>query len=212
MGNGFAVLWNDQSGNGIELGPSLNVNYTAPQWQASVLNSEPGFVAANAASVQLDADSNSVNFDNGGVTVFVVGSAGAEVFASNMYAAYLDLYLGSTTGNGPYADMNDTSNDAETNYSAMDVSGLVLVDSAWSYGSEDFRVNGTQITAISDGSYGGGPPGNIDGCDPQIYLYNPDTSGTSAILEVIVFPSVLDGTDRDAVRANIAAYYGITLP
>ena len=65
---------------------------------------------------------------------------------------------------------------------------------------------------VTDNSYGGGPIGNIDGTRSEVYFYDPDMSGETSLLEVIVYPSVLSSGDRLAVRANIAAYYDITLP
>jgi len=209
-GNGYGVLWNDQSGNGRDLAGPFQTK-DLPQWSASVLNSLPGWVASNPANAALNYASYDADFDNAGVTVFMVASQGGDIFLNNGSAAYVELYAGDTSSIGPYVDMNDTSNDADIVYDPMDVPGIVLIDAAWQYGAEDFKVNGASITLVTDYSYGGGPIGNIDGCRSTAYLYNPDLSGTTSLLEIIVYPSILSGGDRDAVRANIAAYYGITL-
>jgi hypothetical protein len=199
--DGFSRTWFDQSGNGKD-----STQTTAgfqPQWVTSVMNSRPGFISAGGSW-----DIPELTFAGHGITVFAViktpgASAGNTIFAVEPTQSSDYIYV--EFASSSQCDFYDGTQGCGASYSGgLDAATSYVADGAWEFGSHSLRFNGASQNQGSD--FDSGVPDTIT----RVAALSPNSGVT--ICELIVYDGKKSDADRLAVRQNIAAYYGLTLP
>lgn len=226
-GNGFAANWSDQSGNSTDALQAVSANQ--PGWAASALNSKPGLTFNSTTQHFLTAQTL---IDSSEFSVFAVLSkrpllsgTGSPVIGINSnnddYANGWDTYFYVAFPRGAQPQIitwSDAKDYASGNGADYLFDGtpdqFYLIDAAWGPSASALAVDGTALTINENNIYGDGtitPALNFQigiGCD------DAGIGGTfgGTMIELIFYKSALSDPNRLAIRQNIAAYYGITLP
>lgn len=212
-GDAFGEEWNDQSGGGFDVyqtdDPGLQ-----PQWIANAGNSLPAFSFVRASSQYMYTEPPCPVFANGAVSfIAVIGNvtqgSTQGIFGTNGDAGDYNT-VGFLNTNKPVLDMLDGANEAGGRFAVTALSGIQILDGVWEFGSRSLRLNGTALTL--DVSFdAGGAVASIPSLpnDSNFSVGSSDNIGNwdGYIIELICYGTVLP----DAVRQNIATYYGITL-
>jgi hypothetical protein len=221
ISSGGVSVWYDQSGNGINLGQATTAKQYA--WSASGPGDRPVVVMdSTVVGGQALVTTDNVSLPNGAFTVFAVAKLPGTVDDPNPYLIGINTDAGDPTLNisliGDPADqieffaaVGSDNVGGRSSHIAHGLTDYALFEIAWTLGTKVVRINGTSVsvvndedtTAITDPIAKPMALGVIDPAD----LANQD----SGFAELLIYPSVLSSSDRTAIRANIATYYGITL-
>lgn len=195
---GHGSVWYDQSGNGYNCLASSDFPGDQPVWSLSVVGGKPGFVVIPETSGEFRTAETNISLPNGACTVFMVCRGTVE---TRLGGASMSFFGGSTAVN----TLNDGTHLAAYDYAGLvDDAAVYLVDSAWEFGTNDYKVNGTSLV---------GTDFDTAAVDPITgYICVALNLTSVSVVEVLVYSTLLSSANRLAIRQNIATYYGITLP
>ncbi len=237
--NPFVTLWKDQSASALDVLQATTT--VQPNWVASANGGRPGINFPSVVTNPLDntgpvfqlTSSGSLVLTGSGYTFFVVihatdalnggivlpsqfifSSNNAITFATINTTIFFDSATDPTTATAD-AEASDGTNlcGGGSVENAGFVGSYVLVDGAIAFGSWSVDLNGVSISLASSSDAGGTltTPVNVGpltiGTDSPSEV-SPLNALNGTIQEIIIFPGIIG---RAAIRANIAAYYGISI-
>lgn len=210
--NGFWVNHYDQSGNGGDSKQTTTAKQ--PQWTANAINSKPGFVFGGS---QYGITDDPVTWENGTYTIFFVCSLSdldLNILCGFSSATdYLDFRANRDAEIGFDAYQDFTGNECGVRGTPATPLGadFHIIECACTFGNNVILVDGVPITPTGSND-SGGTLGTIADrfCVGTDNFESLILNGTW--VELIGYDSILSAPNRLAIRQNIAAYYGITLP
>lgn len=201
-GDGFASEWKDHSGNGYHVLAATNDDQ--PQFSASVTGGKPGLLSRVTLVSTLASVAADVTIASGAVTFFAVAKG----------VTYTQFQPGDTPHIGTGASAYNYLVDGGGNSAGAGYDGLVdnttfyLIDTAFEFGTNNYRKNGVTLTPGASYDNAGAPEAVQGTLRLQVY---PDDLEMGGLCEVLLYDGLLNDATRLAIRQNIAAYYGITL-
>ncbi|WMW77319.1 putative Ig domain-containing protein [Flavobacterium sp. 20NA77.7] len=205
-GNGFVTTWYDQSGKGKNVTQTTNANQPKIVSNGTIItrNGKPMMNFESGTSARLVNTSTTST-----LPVSMVNVAGVDRVSSSEFNF---ASIGGSNGlclriqNGQFIGIKIGSALVFTNsYASAGQLNVLSVIQTSSTGN--MFLNGTQATITAGGSNGVANP------SPNITIGAPGDFGASSndgfLSESIFYSSLLSTTDRQALEANQAAYYGL---
>ena len=167
-------------------------------WITNIANGKPGLAPVGEYSLEF-----AQNFDGAGATAFIV--AKAEVKMQFGSGGATPAYVVFTSGQVAYADSISAAGVGRVDYvNVLSNDSLFIWEFVLTLGGSFLLANGASVEQTAIEEAGSVFPVTVNN------FSKIEVSGSLA--EILVYPSVLSAGNRLAIRQNIAAYYGITLP
>lgn len=195
--NGAVIVLYDQSGNGRDLNVESSVGYAL---SLSSQGSRPSVVGGSSVGLW---STQTVDFAALAFTEFWL----VKGDPSNDFYDGAGGIIGLSAGSAAYTDIEvDGSNYVFNDYSGQIDDAYHLIDAVFDDSDSSLAADGVELAPTPDTS--GTIAAPINNCLVRTSL----SSSAKEFQEWIVWNSLVSAPDRLAIRQNIAAYYGITLP
>lgn len=193
----------DQSANSEDLAP---VDDGPTLWVPNVQSAHPGIL--QFATMTSFLETPGLFSSGGGMTAFLVSAGGGQFLPDSGPNGYFDFAI-RANGTG-FTDLYDGDNEAGGDLSWTPDNNFHVFELSVEQGSNEFLIDGVAQTTDTSADFGEGPIGSIGFSNTQALLGSTSSERTLPMCTLIVWP-LLNNTQREQIRENLAAFFEITL-